>query len=88
MFGLNYFFYPWGYILQILALVHAVFSVSLRADQIVSGTALNFVALGLTGYLYIDVYGDQGTPDDLPQIPDVHLPIGSLGFFGLSVELS
>jgi simple sugar transport system permease protein len=65
-----------------LALVHAVFSVSLRADQIVSGTALNFVALGLTGYLYIDVYGDQGTPDDLPQIPDVHLPIGSLGFFG------
>ena len=23
MFGLNYFFYPWGYILQILAIVHA-----------------------------------------------------------------
>ena len=22
------------------------------------------------------IYGDQGTPDDLPAIPDVHLPIG------------
>ena len=65
-----------------LAAVHAVFAVSLRADQIVSGTALNFIALGLTGYLYIDTYGDQGTPDDLPQVPDVSLPTGSLGFIG------
>ena len=39
----------------------------LRADQIVTGTALNFIALGLTGYLYVDIYGDQGTPDDLPR---------------------
>ena len=39
---------------------------SLRADQIVSGTALNFLAVGITGYLYVDIYGDQGTPDDLP----------------------
>ncbi|HSD78250.1 MAG TPA: ABC transporter permease [Solirubrobacteraceae bacterium] len=65
-----------------LALIHAIFSVSLRADQIVSGTALNFIALGLTGYMYIDVYGDQGTPDDLPAIPDVNLPIKSVPFFG------
>jgi simple sugar transport system permease protein len=64
-----------------LALIHAFFSVTLRADQIVSGIALNFVALGLTGYLYIDIYGDQGTPDNLPQVPDVHLPIDSVGFF-------
>jgi ABC-type uncharacterized transport system permease subunit len=66
----------------LLALVHAIFAVSLQADQIVSGTALNFIALGLTGYLYIDTYGDQGTPDNLAQVPDVHLPIDSLGFFG------
>jgi simple sugar transport system permease protein len=55
------------------ALVHAFFAIHLRADQIVVGTAVNFLALGLTGYLYIDVYGQEGTPTDLPSIPDVHL---------------
>jgi simple sugar transport system permease protein len=69
-----------------LAAVHAFFSINLRADQIVAGFALNFVALGLTGYLYIDIYGDQGTPDDLPEVPNVHLPTGDLGFVGKAIE--
>jgi general nucleoside transport system permease protein len=56
-----------------LALVHAFFSIHLRADQIVSGTAINFLALGATGYLYIKIYGDEGTPTELSTIPDVHL---------------
>jgi ABC-type uncharacterized transport system permease subunit len=56
-----------------LALVHAFFSIHLRADQIVTGTAINFLALGLTGYLYIKIYGDEGTPSELSTIPDVHL---------------
>jgi general nucleoside transport system permease protein len=56
-----------------LALAHAFFSIHLRADQIVSGTAINFLALGLTGYLYIKIYGDEGTPSELSTIPDVHL---------------
>ena len=55
-----------------LALVHAFFSIHLRSDQIVSGTAINFLALGLTGYLYIDLYGTEGTAD-IPPVPDVHL---------------
>ena len=57
----------------VLAFVHAVFAIHLRADQIVSGTAVNFLALGITGYLYNDIYGNKGTPDNLPAIPDVHL---------------
>ena len=56
-----------------LAFVHAIFSIHLRADQIVSGTAVNFLALGITGYLYNQHYGNQGTPDNLPAIPDVNL---------------
>jgi general nucleoside transport system permease protein len=56
-----------------LALVHAFFSIHLRSDQIVSGTAINFLALGITGYVYIDTYGNEGTPGDLPQVPDVNL---------------
>ena len=55
------------------ALIHAFFAIQLRADQIVSGTAINFLALGITGYVYIDTYGNEGTPGDLPQVPDVHL---------------
>jgi ABC-type uncharacterized transport system permease subunit len=29
--------------------------------------------LGITGYLYNDIYGNNGTPDNLPAIPNVHL---------------
>jgi general nucleoside transport system permease protein len=57
----------------VLAFVHAVFSIHLRADQIVSGTAVNFLALGVTGYVYNDIYGNEGTPNDLPAIPDVNI---------------
>lgn len=57
----------------LLAAVHAVFSIHLRADQIVSGFAMNFLALGLTGYLFISIYGLQGTPPGIDRIPDVHL---------------
>lgn len=56
-----------------LGLVHAFFAIHLRADQIVGGTAVNFLALGITGYLYNDVYGNNGTPSNLPAIPNVHL---------------
>jgi ABC-type uncharacterized transport system permease subunit len=57
----------------LLALLHATFSIHLRSDQIVSGTAVNFLALGITGYLYNDIYGDKGTPGDLPAVPNVNL---------------
>jgi len=66
-----------------LAFVHAVFSITLRADQIVGGVAINLLALGITGYLYVDHYGDQGTPDTVSRVPDVTLPvIKDIGFFG------
>jgi general nucleoside transport system permease protein len=58
-----------------LALIHAVFSIHLRADQIVSGTAINFLALGVTGYFFVDVYGQEGTPEDIPRVPDIDLPL-------------
>jgi simple sugar transport system permease protein len=57
----------------LLALIHAVVSIHLRADQILSGTAVWFLAVGLTGYLYIDIYGPEGTPSDISAIPDVDL---------------
>jgi general nucleoside transport system permease protein len=69
-----------------LAAIHAVFAISLRSDQIVVGTGLNFLALGLTGYMYVDTYGANGTPDDLPGVPDVNLPTDSLGFLGQAIS--
>jgi simple sugar transport system permease protein len=56
-----------------MGLLHAIWSVHLRADQIISGFAINFLALGLTGYLFIDIYGQEGTPTDIPSIPAVNL---------------
>ena len=57
----------------VMALLHAVLSIHLRADQIVGGTAINFLALGLTGYLFIDIYGQDGTPTDIPAIPQINI---------------
>jgi general nucleoside transport system permease protein len=66
-----------------LALVHALFSIQFRADQVVSGFALNLLAVGITGYVFIAHYGDQGTPDDIPRVPVVTLPgIEDIPFVG------
>jgi general nucleoside transport system permease protein len=59
----------------LLALMHAVFSIHLLADQIVSGFAVNLLALGVTGFLYASIYpsGIQGGQVD-------RVPILDLGF--------
>jgi general nucleoside transport system permease protein len=58
----------------ILAAIHAFFSIHLRADQIVVGTAINFLALGVTGYLFRYIYKEQGTPSDVSRIPELSIP--------------
>jgi simple sugar transport system permease protein len=66
------------------AFVYGIFAIHLRADQIVGGTAVNFLALGITGYLFIQIYGPDGTPDlsSAESIPDVHLSFLGNGFLG------
>jgi simple sugar transport system permease protein len=56
----------------LLALIHAVFSIHLRADQIVSGFAVNFLALGLTGYLFSSIY-PGGIESGVSRVPNVKL---------------
>jgi general nucleoside transport system permease protein len=66
-----------------LAALHALASVTFRADQIVSGMALNILALGLTSYLNYELYGTTGTPADLPGVPTFVVPVLSgLPFIG------
>ncbi len=72
------------------AAVHAFMAIQLRADQIVSGVAINFLALGSTGYFFIDIYGENGTPGDMPRIPDVNADfLGSVfGHLNLMIWVS
>ena len=46
----------------VLALVYAYFAIHLRADQIVGGTAVNFLALGITGYFFFQLYHGKYVP--------------------------
>jgi general nucleoside transport system permease protein len=70
----------------LLAVVHAVFSIALRADQVVSGFAVNFLSFGITGYVFIAHYGDQGTPGDVPRVPELTLPlIEDVDFLGTAI---
>lgn len=70
----------------LLALVHAVFSIHLRANQIVSGTGINFLALGITGYFFTQHYGPNGTPSKISTVPNIKLPlIQHVGFFGAAI---
>jgi simple sugar transport system permease protein len=62
----------------LLALVYAYFAIHLRADQIVGGTAVNFLAVGITGYFFQLVYNGNVT-GNVPLIPNVH--IAGLGHF-------
>jgi simple sugar transport system permease protein len=62
----------------VLALVYAFFAIHLRADQIVGGTAVNFLALGITGYFFQQFYNGQVSASP-STIPNLH--IGGLGNF-------
>ncbi len=46
----------------LMALVHAIVSINFKADQVVSGIAINIAALGLTNYLLFIQTGGQGVP--------------------------
>jgi len=56
-----------------LALVLAFFAIHLRADQIVVGIALNFLALGITGFFFVQLYHGGNVPVGISQVPDVNL---------------
>jgi simple sugar transport system permease protein len=63
---------------MLVSLLHAWLSITVRADQIISGTVINIIALGLTGYLnrLIKPGGSAGTLDPLrPPTELLDLPI-------------
>ncbi len=75
----------------VFALVHAVATITFEADQIISGTAINLLALGGTGFLMVSIFGSGGTspgvatfdPIAIPLLSD--LPIVGRGLFNQSI---
>lgn len=56
------------------AALFALFAVLLRADQIITGTAVTLAALGLTGMLYEARYGAAGAALATPTTPPLVIP--------------
>jgi simple sugar transport system permease protein len=59
----------------LFALIHALMCVTFEADQIISGTAINLLALGGTGFLMVEVFGQGGTSPRVEQFGAVGIPL-------------
>jgi ABC-type uncharacterized transport system permease subunit len=57
-----------------MALVFGLLTVRSRADQIVVGTAVNLIAIGLTGSLYRGIFGTNGSALMVKMLPPIPLP--------------
>jgi ABC-type uncharacterized transport system permease subunit len=69
----------------LMALVHAIVSINFKADQIVSGIAINIAALGLTNYLLFIQTGGQGVPtlSNTLRLPTLSWgPLANIPFIG------
>lgn len=58
----------------LLALLHAVLTVRYAVDQIISGTAVNILAVGLTGFFNRQVFA-TGAPAGATVMPRLHVPV-------------
>jgi len=59
----------------IFALIHALMCVTFEADQIISGTAINLLALGGTGFLMVLIFGSGGTSPRVSGFKEVAIPL-------------
>jgi general nucleoside transport system permease protein len=58
----------------LLALLHALLAVLFAVDQIISGTAINILAVGLTGFLNRQLFA-TGAPPGAATLPHLNIPL-------------
>jgi len=71
----------------LVGLLLAVFCIRYRANQVVTGTAINIFAGGLTVFLLRHFFGAAGTSPQVPVIRDITLPVLSQIFIALAAVI-
>ena len=69
------------------AAVHAALSLRFRADQVVSGIAINLVMLGLTSFLLEATFGSSGVTPPVPALPRDSAGRTALAWIALALPL-
>lgn len=65
----------------LMALLHAALSITFKVDQIIGGTVINILAVGLTGFLNRQLFFGKGSvfggnvPSSPGVLPTIHIPI-------------
>jgi general nucleoside transport system permease protein len=75
--------YKWGPVVGLLlavasgvavAAIHAMATITFRVDHIVSGVAINILAIGIPGFLSIVAYGQRTQSPQVSQLPRIDVP--------------
>ncbi len=65
----------------LMALLHAALSITFKVDQIIGGTVINILAIGITGFLNRQLFFEKGSifggnvPHAPGTLPVIHIPI-------------
>jgi len=68
----------------LMSLLHAVLSITFKVDQIIGGTVINILAVGLTGFLNRQLFFGKGSvfggsvPGSPGVLPTIHVPLTEL----------
>jgi simple sugar transport system permease protein len=68
----------------LMALLHAMLSITFKVDQIIGGTVINILAVGLTGFLNRQLFFGKGSvfgghvPNSPGVLPTIHVPFSEI----------